>query len=288
MALRLPPRTKGASSLAASLAIARSWAIALAVGLLALGCKRAESKATARVEAGPARTVSIAAAANVAIGLDVVLHQFRALHPDIRVQVAYGSSGLFFQQLRDRAPYDMYMSSDYDFPRRLVEEGLALEGTEFHYARGTIALFSPDPSPVDVEKLGIRAILDRAIRVVAISDPAHTPYGRASEAALKSLGVYEQARAKLLPCQDTAQAARLVSVGTADLALVGTPLASSLAAQKLGRYWELPIDAYPPILEAGVILAWVHDRQAAMLLREFISSPESRATFQREGYILPF
>jgi molybdate transport system substrate-binding protein len=231
------------------------------------------------------RSVAVAAAANIGPALAVVVSDFQKEHPDIRVDVTYGSSGHLFEELEKRA-FDIYMSSDEEYPQQLVEGGLARSGSDFQYARGTLAIWAPRTLSLDLQKLGAQSLLNMAIRKIAISDPEHTPYGRATFAALKKLGIYEQVQSKLLPCEDAAQAARLVDGGSAEVALIATPLAVALSS-KNGHYWQLPLDSYPPISEEGVILEWARDAEGARALRDYIVGPAGRATFQRLGFLVP-
>jgi molybdate transport system substrate-binding protein len=156
------------------------------LAVVALGCLLAGCRGDPKRAEGT-REVRVAAAANLKAAFDDVAGEFRKQHPDVQVTVTYGSSGNFFAQLTNRAPFDLFLSADVGYPRKLVEQGQAAAGTEFVYAVGRLVVWVPGGSALDLDRLGIRAIADPSVRKVAIANPRHAPYGRAAEAALKKL-----------------------------------------------------------------------------------------------------
>jgi molybdate transport system substrate-binding protein len=202
------------------------------------------------------------------------------------VRVTYGSSGNFYAQLVNGAPFDIFFSADVDYPRRLIAQGVAL-GSEFRYAVGYLVVWAPRAKGIAVDKLGIQALLDPAVRKIAIANPKHAPYGRAAEAALKSLGVYDKIRDRLIMGESVAQAAQFVQTEAADVGLLPLSLALAPALRDVGIYWPVPADAHPPLEQGGVILSWAQDRAAAETLRDFVTGPEGRAVLRRYGFTVP-
>ncbi|HEX5269878.1 MAG TPA: molybdate ABC transporter substrate-binding protein [Gemmataceae bacterium] len=235
----------------------------------------------------PQGAVRVAAAADLKFALDDAVTAFRARHPDIEVQVTYGASGNFYAQLSNRAPFDLFLSADIDYPRKLVEQGLADRDSEFLYAVGHLVLWVPNSSPLDVQGRGIDALLDPSIKKIAIANPKHAPYGRAAEAALKSLGVYDRVKEQLVLGENVAQAAQFAQTGAADAGVFALSLALAPPLRNDGRYWEVPPDAYPRLEQGGVILTWAQDRPAAEALRSFLTGDEGRAILKRYGFVLP-
>ena len=233
------------------------------------------------------RGVQVAAAADLKFALDEIVESFHRQHPDIRAQVTYGSSGNFFAQLSNRAPFDIYFSADVDYPRKLIEQGLALRETEFLYAVGRIVVWAPRRSSGDLERLGIQALADPSVRKVAIANPKHAPYGRAAEAAMKRLGVYERVKERLVLGENVAQTAQFIQTGAADIGIIALALALAPALREEGRYWEIPLDAYPRMDQGGVILSWAKDMAAAQALRAFMLGPEGKDILRRYGFYLP-
>jgi molybdate transport system substrate-binding protein len=229
----------------------------------------------------PEPTIRVAAAADLQFALDELIEEFQRQHPQITVKVSYGSSGSFFAQLVQRAPFDMFFSADMDYPKRLREQGLALPETEFLYAVGRIVLWG------NSETLGIGAVFEPAVKKIALANPQHAPYGRAAEAALKSLGVYEAVREKFVFGENVAQAAQFVQAGVAQLGVIALSLALAPPLRERGHFWEFPIESYPRMEQGGVILRWVRDRASAELLRAFVLSDQGRMIFKDYGFFLP-
>jgi molybdate transport system substrate-binding protein len=181
----------------------------------------------------------------------------------------------------------LYAGADIEYPRKLIEQGLALKETEFLYAVGRIVLWVPRRSSLDLERLGMQALLDPSVRKVAIANPKHAPYGRAAEAAMQTLGVYAQVQGRLVLGENIAQAAQFIQTGAADIGIIALALALAPALREEGRSWEIPRDAYPRMEQGGVILPWAKDMAAAQALRAFVLGSEGKAVLRRYGFSLP-
>ena len=229
----------------------------------------------------------IAAAADLKFALDEVLAEFRKAHPEHEAKPAYGSSGTLFAQLDNGAPFDVFLSADGKFPRQLIERGKAEKDSLFFYAIGHLVVWVPRDSKLDVAALGARALLDASVRKVAIANPEVAPYGAAAVAALKKLGVHEAVSAKLVLGENVAQAAQFVESGAADAGVISLSLALAPKMREAGRYWEVPVDAFPKLEQAGVIRTGAANRAGAAQLREFLTSPAGRDILRRYGFVLP-
>ena len=234
-----------------------------------------------------AGVVSIAAASDLKFAMDDLLAKFRPLHPSADVRIVYGSSGNFFAELSNRAPFDVFFSADASYPDRLIEKGMAVKDSKFAYGRGRIVIWVPAASTIDLADLGMKSLALAEVRRVAIANPAHAPYGRAAEAAMKSLGVYDAAKPKLVLGENVAQAAQFIDSGAADIGVIALSLALAPTMKPRGRYWEIPESAYPPLDQAAVILAWARDADLANSLRSFVLAPEGRAELERYGFVAP-
>jgi molybdate transport system substrate-binding protein len=237
--------------------------------------------------ATPATTLAVAAAADLKFALDDLVAQFAKVHPTVTVNVTYGSSGNFFAQLSNGAPFDLFFSADVEFPRQLAAAGLTLADSEFLYAVGRIVLWAPRSLSLDVQRLGMAALKAPSVRHIAIANPLHAPYGRAAEAAMRSSGVYDEVQAKLVFGENVAQAAQFAQSGSAEVGIVALSLAMAPALQREGTYWEVPLQAYPRLDQAGVIMRSARDPQAARALRDFVLSGSGRSTLKRYGFSLP-
>jgi molybdate transport system substrate-binding protein len=232
------------------------------------------------------RPVSVAAAADLRFAMEELVEGFRRTRPGIAVTVNYGSSGHFFSQISNGAPFDMFLSADIEYPRRLAEAGQGAREGVFPYAAGRIAVWVPAASRIPVER-GVRTLASSGVRRIAIANPRHAPYGRAAEAALRSASVYEAVKDKLVFGENVAQAAHFVQSGAADAAIIALALAVAPMLAKEGRYFEVPPETYPRIEQGGLILGRARDPEAAGVLRAFILGGEGRATLKRYGFLLP-
>ena len=236
--------------------------------------------------AGPAK-LSIAAAADLRFALDEAVRSFRTSHRNVEVQTAYGSSGNFYAQIQNHAPFDLFLSADVDYPRRLAREGLADPDSVFVYAVGRIVVWAPAGSPLDVQGLQMQALSSDLAKHVAIANPQHAPYGRAAEAAMRSAGVYEAVAPKLVLGENIAQTLEFVQSGAADVGIVALSLALAPPVRAQGKYWEVPLEAYPRLEQGGVILKWSQSPESARAFRQFLVSGEGVETLRRFGFSLP-
>jgi molybdate transport system substrate-binding protein len=258
--------------------------IILAILVVLLGALWSAAGRPSAPQAAVDRVVSVAAASDLKFALDDVVTAFHRRHPDIEIRVTYGSSGNFFAQLTNRAPFDVYFSADMEYPRRLLEQGLGATDSAFVYGVGHLVVWVPRSSPLAVEQLGIQALLDPAVRKIAIANPKHAPYGRAAEAALRGLGVYDQVQDRLVYGENIAQTAQFIQTGAADIGIIALSLALAPALRADGRYWEVPLDAYPRLEQGGMILTWAQDKEAAHAVRAFVLGDEGKDILRRYGF----
>jgi molybdate transport system substrate-binding protein len=226
------------------------------------------------------RRLTVAAAADLNFALDAVASEFRKTHPDLEISIAYGSSGNFYSQIRNGAPFDVFLSADIDYPRRLAAEGFGRSDSLFQYGAGRLVVWVPARSRLDPAS----ALRDASIAHVAIANPAHAPYGRAAEAALHSLGLWDGVRDKLVFGENIAQTLQFVESGAADVGIVALSLAIAPAVRDQGRYWEIPLDSYPRIEQGGMI---VKDSRAARGFRAWLLDRAGRVILKQYGFYLP-
>jgi len=227
----------------------------------------------------------VAAAADLQFVMPDLAAQFEK-RTGTKVNITYGSSGNFYSQLQNGAPFDLFFSADIDYPRKLEAAGLAEPGTLYEYAAGRIAIWMPADTRVDVARQGWNALLDSAVQKIAVANPEHAPYGRAAVAALKKAGIYEQVEAKLVYGENISQAGQFVQSGNAQAGIVAMSLAVS-PGMKDGKRWEIPSEMHPPIDQAAVIPKSAANKQDARAFLDFVRSESGRATFLNYGFSLP-
>ncbi|MGP8245928.1 MAG: molybdate ABC transporter substrate-binding protein [Bryobacteraceae bacterium] len=232
-------------------------------------------------------TLSIAAAADLRFAFPALQQRFQSAHPKTTLAPAYGSSGNYYSQIRNGAPFDVFLSADAEYPKRLVEEGSAVADSLFVYGAGRIELWVPAQSPLDLDRLGIHALEDPSVQHVAMANPRYAPYGRAAEAALRSLGVYDRIAPKLVIGENVSQTFEFVESGAAEAGLVAESLALAPAMRGKGRSWEIPAGSYAPLEQCGVILARARGSRAAAQFRAWMMGPEARAILGQYGLALP-
>jgi molybdate transport system substrate-binding protein len=232
------------------------------------------------------RQILVAAAADLKFAFDDLASEFQAKNPGIKLTVTYDSSGNFYAQLSNRAPFDLFLSADITYPSKLADAGLALKESLFVYAVGRIVVWVPKRSTLDLDRLGIKAVTDPSVKKLAIANPRHAPYGRAAEAALKKSGVFDAVKDRLVLGENIAQTAQFVESGSADVGIIALSLALAPKMRDKGRYWALPLNLYPPLEQAGVIMAWAKDKDATRALRDFMTAREGQAILKRYGFML--
>jgi len=202
------------------------------------------------------------------------------------VKLTFGSSGNLATQIRNGAPFDVFFSADEEYPKQLIEAGLAGNDSLYRYAIGRLVLWVPGDSALDLARLGMQALLDPSVKKIAIANPEHAPYGRSAEAALRHFGIYDQVSSRLVLGENVSQAAQFVESGNAQAGLIA--LSHALAALKSkGRYWTVPLDAYPTLNQAAVVLSHSRQQAAAHKFLEFVRSPAATSILNDYGFSLP-
>ncbi len=232
-------------------------------------------------------TLTIAVASSVQFAMEDLIREYHAVIPEVTVNAVYGASGTFFAQIQNQAPFDLFLAADLDYPGKLAKAGFALDGAVSPYAVGGLVLWVPKASPLDVERLGIQALADPAVKKIAIANPKLAPYGSAAVAAMQALRVDEQAELKLVLGENISQTALFVESGAADIGFLALSHAVSDRMKDKGRYWEVPAEAFPAIGQGLVILKSSPNAAAALAFREFILSDAAGRVLQRYGFKLP-
>lgn len=235
--------------------------------------------------AGAGRRITVAAAADLTFVLKDVAARFEK-QTGISVRLSFGSSGNFFAQIQNGAPYDVFLSADARYPRELESSGLIEPGTLYPYARGRIVLWAPKGSSIDVER-GLGVLTAPDVHKIAIANPEHAPYGRAAVAALQHEGVYDQVRGKLVLGENISQTAQFVLSGGAEVGIVALSLALSPAMKDEGSFFEIPESGYPAIDQVAVILRSSQNKSAARQFLDFLRRPEIASLMRSYGFALP-
>lgn len=229
--------------------------------------------------------VAVAAAADLKFAMTNIAAQFEKQTGN-KVNVTYGSSGNFFAQLQNGAPFDLFFSADIDYARKLESAGLTEPGTLYLYAIGRIVIWAPGNSPLDISKSGWKTLLDERVKKIAIANPEHAPYGRAAVAAMQKAGIYDQVKSKLVFGENISQAAQFVQSGNAQAGILALSLAAS-DPMKDGQGWEIPEDLHPPIEQAAIVMKSAKNKETARGFLGFVKSDAGRAALAKYGFTFP-
>ncbi len=230
--------------------------------------------------------IAVAAAADLKFAMGELAANFEKQTGN-KVNVTYGSSGNFFSQIQNGAPFDLFFSADVEYAKKLEAGGLAEPGTLYNYAVGRIVIWIPPGIKVDLNAQGMNALLDSAVQRIAIANPAHAPYGRAAVAAMKKSGIYEKVEPKLVYGENISQAAQFVQSGNAQAGIIAMSLAISPAMKDSGKMWAIPAELHPPIEQAAVVVKNSQKKEAVKAFIEYIKSAAGKAVMDKYGFTTP-
>lgn len=233
----------------------------------------------------PAEELAVAAAADLNFAMKEIAQHYQH-DTGNTLRLSFGSSGNFFIQIQNGAPFDLFFSADVGYPQKLEQSGLAEPGTLYRYAVGQIVLWVPSNSKLDLAR-SLNVLLDPSIKKIAIANPAHAPYGRAAEEALRKAGVYDRIKNKLVLGENISQTTQFVETGNADIGVVAESLAVSPTMKLEGRYAEVPVNLYTPIEQAAIVLKTSHKQALAKGFLEYLRRPAAQQILARYGFSLP-
>jgi molybdate transport system substrate-binding protein len=228
----------------------------------------------------------VAAAADLEPVLPPILEQFRRA-TGIRAEATYQASAMLTTQIMNGAPFDLFLSADLNYPKKLIDAGLADaagsadSSTPITYSKGTLVLWARKDSPMPPPSLDL--LRNPALKRLAIANPDRAPYGRAALAALTSLKLYDALKPRLATAENIAQAAQFVDSGNADAGLISLTSALTPHMASSGAYFVIPRDLYPPIEQGAVIVSNTTQRAAAHKFLDFLLSPSIQAQLAKAG-----
>lgn len=227
--------------------------------------------------------VNAAVAANFAAPMQQIVALFQKASPHT-VKVSTGSSGNFYTQIKEGAPFDVFLSADEQTPRLLEQEGLAVAKSRFVYAQGKLVLWSVQPGLIDAKGEVLR---HGAYKRLAIADPKLAPYGMAAKEALEKLGYWNDVQSKLVTGENITQTYQFAATGNAELAFVALSQITKNGRVTEGSWWIVPVSMYNPIKQAAVQLTAAKDKEAAHAFLAFLKSEKAAAIIRSYGYELP-
>ncbi len=196
--------------------------------------------------------------------------------------LSFGSSGQFYTQIANGAPYEVFLSADVERPLKAEGEGLAVAGSRFTYATGRLVLFSKTPGLIDGPDSKGGAVLGKIkFDKLSIADPKAAPYGQAAIETMTKLKLYDVLKPKIVQGSSITQAFQYVQTGAAEVGFVAL---SQVVNEKGGSRWVVPAAYHTPIDQQAVLLKTGANSAAAKAFLAFLKGPEAKAIIKRYGY----
>lgn len=230
-----------------------------------------------------AAEVRVAAASNLAAPMERIAALFQQ-ESGHTLKLTFAASGKLYAQIKGGASFDVFLAADEEWPKMLMQEGRAVGGSRFVYATGRLVLWSAQPGLVDDKG----KVLNKGnFNMLAIANPALSPYGAATKETLGKLTMWNAMQNKLSKEDDVAQAYRLALTEKADLAFIA--LAQVMRDGKVGEgsWWLVPAELHQPIRQSAVLLSAAKDQAAAKALLTFMKSEKARTVLRGFGYEAP-
>lgn len=233
---------------------------------------------------GPARAadVTVAVAANFVPTFQKIASDFAA-DTGHRVIVVPGSTGKLQAQIRAGAPYEVLLAADAETPRQLELQGWAVAGQRFTYATGRLVLWSARPGLVDERGDVLR---QNSFAHLAVANPAVAPYGAATVATLRALGVYDKVASRLVLGDSVAQTLQFIASGNAELGFVSLSQLVQPGKAPTGSWWIVPAGLHEPLAQDAALLKKGEKNPAAAALLQYLKGAKAKTTMLAHGYLL--
>ncbi|TFZ00321.1 molybdate ABC transporter substrate-binding protein [Ramlibacter humi] len=232
--------------------------------------------------AAAAGEVQVAVAANFTVPAQRIAAAFER-ETGHKAVLAFGSTGRFYAQVKNGAPFDVLLAADDETPAKLEKEGLTVPGSRFTYANGRLVLWSATPGLVDTQGAILRKPGDGKI---AIADPRLAPYGAAAVETMARLGLADQLKPRLVQAENIGQAYQFASTGNAPLGFVALSQVMVDGKLEKGSAWVVPENLHARIRQDAVLLAKGKDNAAAAAWLAYLKGDAARAVIRAYGYEL--
>ncbi|MBG8561120.1 MULTISPECIES: molybdate ABC transporter substrate-binding protein [Pseudomonas] len=226
--------------------------------------------------------VQVAVAANFTAPIQAIAKDFEK-DTGHKLVASFGATGQFYAQIKNGAPFEVFLSADDTTPEKLENEGETVKGSRFTYAIGTLALWSPKAGYVDDKG---EVLKKNDYKHLSIANPKAAPYGLAATQVLAKLNLTEATKGKLVEGQNITQAFQFVSTGNAELGFVALSQIYKDGKVSNGSAWIVPADLHDPIKQDAVILNKGKDNAAAKALVDYLKGPKAAEVIKSYGYEL--
>ena len=198
-----------------------------------------------------------------------------------QAQLSFGATGAFYTQIKNGAPFDVFLAADEARPERLEKEGDIVPGSRFTYATGQLALWSAKPGLVDKDGAVLKS---GSFNKLAIANPKNAPYGAAAVETMGKLGLQAALQPKLVTGESIGQTYNFVATGNADLGFVALSQVLEGGKLKGGSVWIVPADLHASIVQDAVLLKRGANNAAAKAWLALLKSPNAKDLIRSYGY----
>ena len=198
-----------------------------------------------------------------------------------QVRLSFGSTGSFYAQIRNGAPYHILFSADDETPQKLVSDGLAIDKSQFTYAMGRLVLWSPNKGYFDNNGDILKT---QSIKKIAVANPQLAPYGLAAVQVLNKLGLYSNLESKLITGENITQTYQFIASGAVDLGFIALSQIYQEGVLANGSAWIVPSSYHAPIQQDAVLLKNGQDNEAAKALLLYMRTQKIKSLIKSYGY----
>ncbi len=233
-----------------------------------------------------AADITVAAASDLQYAMDEIAAIYKKSYPNDEIRLIMGSSGKFYTQITNGAPFDLYFSADMAYVQKLHEAGFTRLPPKA-YAIGRVGLWSSHRSGIDVSQ-GIESLEDPRIRRIAIANWDHAPYGRAAKEALVHYDLFKEKQPLFVMGENISQTAHFAASGAAEVGIIALSLAKAEALSQNGNFFLLPAESHNTILQGYAPVKRNGQNEAAVMrFYEFIDSPQALKILEKYGFVRP-
>jgi molybdate transport system substrate-binding protein len=224
--------------------------------------------------------LTVAAAANIQFAIRDVISEFEKTHP-IKTDLIIGSSGKLTAQIKQAAPYDVFLSADKKYPNALFDSKKAIQSPAV-YVKGNLTIWTNKNLIIN----NLSDLLRPEFRKIAIANPKTAPYGREAESALRNAGILEAIKHKLVFGENIAQTNQYILSGTCDVGITAASTAYAKTINQKGHWVEVDPTLYA-LIEQGVVITvhghQIHSKESKQFF-DFLFSESAKTIFAQYGY----
>lgn len=230
-----------------------------------------------------ANEIRIAIAADLKYAMEDLVKDFKQSNQQDKLEIISGSSGKFYHQIINGAPFDMFFSADIEYPNKLHEEKQTFSVPKA-YAIGRLVLWQETKT---TDALNLDVLKQSHIKKIAIANPLHAPYGKRAKELLEKLNLWDSLQSKLIFAENVAQVFQYVHSRTVEIGIGALSLALNPSSKNEGRYFLIDESYHAPLEQGYVILKRAANNPLAIKFDHYLQTQSAREIFKKYGFKLP-